>query len=207
MHTTTQSSPTCFGLLRHGKTEWNSVKRIQGSADSPLTQEGIKNTLAWIPVLKKINWDRILASDLGRVQQTTELINSGLKLPVTFDSRLREQNWGEWEGLTIPFIRENFSSELEKRIAMGWEFSAPGGESRLQVKSRVFEILRQAAIKWSGQKILTICHQGVIKCTLYSIVDREFVPDEDPLLKLNSLHMIKYQTDEFIVEQLNIAKQ
>lgn len=207
MQTKTNPSPTSFGLLRHGKTEWNSVKRIQGSADSPLTQGGIENTLAWIPLLKKINWDRILASDLGRVRQSVELLNSGLKLSVTYDTRLREQCWGEWEGLTIPFIKENLREELEKRVAMGWNFSAPGGESRLQVKTRVFETLRQAAEKWPGQRILTICHQGVIKCTLYSIVDREFVPDEDPLIKLNSLHLISCQTGDFVVEKLNIAKQ
>ncbi len=207
MQGTTQYSATAFGLLRHGKTEWNSVKKIQGSADSPLTQEGIENTKAWIPILKKFNWDRILASDLGRVKQTVEIINSGLKLPVVFDKRLQEQSWGEWEGLTIPYIKEYLCAELEKRVAMGWDFSAPGGESRIQVKSRVFEILREATEKWPGQRILTICHQGIIKCTLYSMVNREFVPGEDPLLKLNCLHIIKNQTGDFEVDQLNIAKE
>lgn len=207
MEISTHRRAARFGLLRHGKTEWNSVKKIQGSADSPLTEEGREQTKAWVPTLSNFNWHRILASDLGRVKQTVEIINSGLKLPVSFDSRLREQNWGEWEGLTIPFIKENYYAELEKRVAMGWEFRAPGGESRQEVYLRVFTALREAADKWPGQNILVVCHQGIIKCTLYRILRREFLPDEDPLLKLNSLHLIKLQTDRFEIDQLNVVKQ
>jgi broad specificity phosphatase PhoE len=200
-------APTTFGLLRHGKTEWNRVNRIQGSADSPLCPEGKAQTREWIRTLREYCWDRILASDLGRVQQTVEILNAGLRLPVTFDKRLREQDWGDWEGLTVPYIQENFKKELERRVAWGWDFSAPGGESRLEVITRVFQTLAEAAEEWPGRKILVVCHQGVLKCSLYRILQRNFVGGEDPLLQHNSLHLVNFERGCFAVRQLNIARQ
>ncbi|TKB23826.1 histidine phosphatase family protein [Desulfopila sp. IMCC35006] len=197
---------TVFGLLRHGQTEWNILKRIQGSADSPLSAQGKEQTDAWADTLKGYDWDRIIASDLGRVRATVDILNRKLCLPVRFDPRLREQHWGDWEGLTIPFIQQNFKEELARRIAMGWDFAAPGGETRRAVKDRVLTTLLESAQKWPGQKILIVCHQGVVKSVLYSLDDRDFLPGEDPLLQHNRLHLISCTGQGFAPLQLNIAR-
>lgn len=195
---------TTFGLLRHGLTEWNVLKKIQGSADSPLTEDGKKNTAAWAKTLKAYGWEQIIASDLGRVRETVAILNNELFLPVTFDKRLREQHWGSWEGLTIPFIQQNYKEDLARRVAMGWQFSAPGGETRDTVKDRVLSVLLETAKKWPGQKILVICHQGVVKTTLYHITNREFMPGEDPLLQHNRLQIISHCNHTFSPLELNI---
>lgn len=205
-NTETTSSATTFGLLRHGQTEWNLLKKIQGSADSPLTQKGKKDTGEWAATLESYGWNRILASDLGRVRETVEIINSKLQLPVTFDKRLREQNWGEWEGLTIPFIQQNFKEDLEERVARGWDFSAPGGETREFVKERVLVTLLEKAKQWPGTKILVVCHQGVVKAVLYALTKRQFLPGEDPLLQHNRLHLISYNQERFSPLQMNIPR-
>lgn len=203
----TKSNPvTTFGLLRHGQTEWNILKKIQGSGDSPLTPEGKEQTGEWGGTLKRFGWNRIIASDLGRVRETVEILNQKLHLPVTFDHRLREQLWGNWEGLTIPYIKENFKEDLARRVAMGWEFAAPGGETRLAVKDRVLSTLIECAEKWPDQKILVICHQGVVKSVLYYIDNREFMPGEDPLLQHNRLHLIRCSMGQFATEELNIPR-
>ncbi|MCP4340943.1 MAG: histidine phosphatase family protein [Desulfobulbaceae bacterium] len=201
------TSVTTFGLLRHGQTEWNTLKRIQGSADSPLTTQGKEDTAEWSDTLKKYHWDRIIASDLGRVRATVEIINQKLNLPVTFDTSLREQHWGSWEGLTLPSIQKNFKEELARRVAMGWQFSAPGGESRLAVRDRVLATLLKSGKKWPGQKILVVCHQGVVKSVLYSITKRKFMPGEDPLLQHNRLHIISCTHQHFSAVQLNIPQR
>jgi probable phosphoglycerate mutase len=199
-------APTTFGLLRHGQTEWNIEKKIQGSGDSPLTEEGRQQTAEWIGILKEYRWDRILASDQGRVRETVAILNRGLNLPTTYDSRLREQNWGNWEGLTIPSIRKNYKAELARRVAMGWNFSAPGGESRHTVKERVLAALIEAAESRPGQRILVVCHQGVIKSALYHITGRDFLPGEDPLMHHNRLHIISCDGNSFSTVQLNIPR-
>ncbi|NOR23103.1 MAG: hypothetical protein GQ542_01690 [Desulforhopalus sp.] len=103
---------TSFGLLRHGQTEWNKLKKIQGSCDSPLTSYGKEVITEWSLFLKKYKWDRILASDLGRVKETVSILNKELNIPVEYTSQLREQDWGEWEGMTIPYIKKAIIQEL-----------------------------------------------------------------------------------------------
>ena len=68
MNQTTESTApvTTFGFLRHGQTEWNTLKKIQGSGDSPLTEKGKQETDQWTKTLQRYRWDRIIASDLGR---------------------------------------------------------------------------------------------------------------------------------------------
>lgn len=209
MENTTNNIPsiTTFGLLRHAQTEWNVLKKIQGSEDSPLTSQGKEDTTEWAETLKGYHWDRIIASDLGRVRATVDIINRKLNLPVTFDARLREQHWGDWEGHTLPSIQENFKEDLARRVAMGWQFSAPGGESRLAVRDRVLATLLKSAKKWPGQKILVVCHQGVVKSVLYSITKRNFMPGEDPLLEHNRLHIISCTHQHFSAVQLNIPRR
>jgi len=196
-----------FGLLRHGETEWNTKKRIQGFSNSPLTAKGISQTRKWAATLQQWKWDQIYASDLGRVKQTAAILNQSLQLPTFFDKRLREQNWGDWEGLTIPAIKKDYKEELKKRVALGWEFSAPGGETRSSVLERVFETLHSINKDHPGKRTIIICHQGVIKAILYHLSNRQFLPEEDPLIQHNNFHIISCTQKSFTIEKLNISRQ
>jgi len=196
---------TRFGLLRHGQTEWNALKKIQGSCDSPLTSEGEKQITEWSLILKEYGWNRIIASDLGRVKKTVSILNQKLDIPVEYTAQLREQDWGDWEGMTIPYIKENFSENLKHRVQMGWFFSAPNGETRQNVSDRSLSALSEAAIKWPGQNILVVCHQGVIKSILYTITGRKFLPGDNRIFQPNSFHMIGYERNRFSTIELNIG--
>lgn len=202
----TSEPETTFGLLRHGQTEWNILKKVQGSADSPLTVEGRLQTAEWGKTLQPFHWHRIICSDLGRVKETVAILNQTLQLPVTYDKRLREQNWGDWEGMTIPDITRQFHEELTRQIASGWDFTAPGGESRGAVRDRLFTVLSEATLQWQGLRLLVVCHQGVIKSALYHLTGREFLPGEDPLLQHNRLHLIRYTGGRFRAAKLNIPR-
>ncbi|MFW2366444.1 MAG: histidine phosphatase family protein [Desulforhopalus sp.] len=206
MSSSTPVQVTTFGLLRHGQTEWNILKRVQGSADSPLTQEGRLQSAEWGKTLLQLGWHRIICSDLGRVKETVAILNQSLQLPVAYDPRLREQHWGDWEGMTIPHITKHFHKELTRQVALGWDFTAPGGESRGAVRDRLFGALSEAAIQWPEQRILVVCHQGVIKSALYHLTQREFLPGEDPLLQHNRLHLIRCANGTFSPVKLNIPR-
>ena len=197
---------TRFGLLRHGQTEWNKLKKIQGSCDSPLTPLGKEQITEWSLALKKYQWDRILASDLGRVRETVSILNQELDIPVEYTARLREQAWGDWEGMTISYVKKTFSEELERRVQMGWAFSAPNGETRQDVRDRTISALSEAAQKWPGQNILVVCHQGVVKSILYSIAGRKFLPGDDQMVEPNKFHLIGYGQNRFSTIRLNIGR-
>jgi len=202
---TEHTETTIFGILRHGQTEWNSQHRIQGSADSPLTETGRHQAERWGKFLQTYTWHRLLVSDQGRAQQTATIINTVLNLPITSDSRLREQRWGQWEGLTIEELKTAHGKTLQQEVAKGWDFCAPGGESRMEVKTRVEACLFEAQLTWQGQNILIVCHQGVIKCLLYSLTGREFMPGEDHLLQHNSLHVVSCLNNRLRPKTLNVT--
>lgn len=195
---------TTFGLLRHGTTIWNEQKRVQGRGNSPLTEEGIRQIALWATRCAGMEWDRIIASDLGRVKQTVAILNKQLNLPVSFDHRLREQDWGNWEGMRVADVQEQYPDALAKQIDAGWEFTPPGGESRSHARDRALEALDEIHRTHSGQNILIVCHLGIIKCLVYTIARRSFLPHEPSLLQKNRLHRISRNDNGYTLGELNI---
>jgi broad specificity phosphatase PhoE len=201
---TGKGSITRFALLRHGKTEWNQMKRIQGQIDSPLTSEGRAEAGRWGLILKNIRWDRILTSDLGRAMATATLINQTLEVPLVEDSRLREQDWGRWTGKTIVQLKEKDGRCLEEQVNAGWRFCPPGGEDRNTVLERGREAIRSAAQIWTGETILVVTHEGVIKCLLYHLTARKFLPSEPSLIRENTVHWLSYDEKGLKIDKINV---
>lgn len=194
---------TRFGMLRHAPTEWNRAKRLQGQLDSPLLPEGVAIARAWGEVLKSFPWDRIIASDLGRTRRTAEIINQSLALPVSFDPRLREKDWGEWTGKTVAEIRRETPHLMRSLEQGGWAFRPPGGEERLEVYARSRDALLDACRAWPGARILVITHEGVIKCLIYRLLGRRFTPSEPKLLRPLHLHCLAITAEGLSLESLN----
>lgn len=199
----TNSLITRFGVLRHAKTEWNQEKRIQGQSNSPLTPEGKQQAREWGMLLKTFSWNRILVSDIGRAFETAVLVNGYLQVPIIKDSRLQEQDWGEWTGKTLSMIKKDLPGLLEEKERAGWSFRPPGGEDRHTVWERSRKALKEAAEKWPGDQILVITHEGVIKCLIYKFMGRQFMPTEPPILNSWHLHRIRYDNQRFQVEKIN----
>ena len=198
-----KTNETCFGLIRHAKTFWNLEKRIQGQRDTELTDIGRQSARQWGAVLKSFAWDRILCSDLGRAMETARAINITLKVPITADAHLREQDWGRWTGLTVKTIESEFIADLQKPGNQGWRFAPPAGESRQEVWQRSARALLAAARKWHGETILVVTHNGVIRCLLYRLCDREFLPSESRLINDNHLHWLCSDHDRLRIEKIN----
>ena len=176
-----------FSIMRHAATVWNLEKRIQGQDDSPLAPQGAAAARRWAGVLARRPFDRALCSDLGRVRETFDIINQRLGIPVTFDRRLREQHYGRWSGRLWGEIP---GRDLAVQVARGWDFRPPGGESRAEVLGRSREALLDAAGRWPGDRVLVVCHEGVVKSLLYFLFRRDFLPRETPLVKAGKLHLI-----------------
>ncbi len=194
---------TRFGLMRHAKTVWNQEKRIQGYSDTPLTPEGELQASRWGKILDQFPWDRLLASDTGRALATAEIINAFLKIPLTIDLRLREQDWGDWVGKTVAQIKAEQPLVLAEQERAGWDFCPPGGEDRKSVLARSQEALQEAAAKWPGEDLLVVTHEGVIKSLVYHLSGRKFLPTEPPLFKSYRLHRLLYDGNGLRLEQAN----
>ncbi|MBW1695259.1 MAG: histidine phosphatase family protein [Deltaproteobacteria bacterium] len=183
-------SITSFGLLRHAETVWNRENRIQGHSDLPLAPEGKRKSRRLGHILAAIPWDRIITSDLNRAVETAKLINFTLNVSIHCDERLREQNWGRWEGKTIKEIDRLIST---KSIESGWNFRPPGGEDRISVATRSRAALTDAATRWPGDTILVVTHHGVIRCLMYNLTKRTFLSKNSfPLLRYDYLHFLQH---------------
>jgi probable phosphoglycerate mutase len=191
---------THFALIRHAETEWNREKRIQGQHDAPLTLEGRRQAEEWGRALSRYQLDHLVSSDLGRARLTATLMNRQLGLAATVEPRLREQDWGQWSGLRLSDLEDD---EIKAQEALGWHFRPQAGESRLEVLERSWQALVDIAHHLRGERVVVVTHGGVIRCLLYRLCKRSFLPEEPPLLEPYRLHWLCCDGVGFQVERLN----
>jgi probable phosphoglycerate mutase len=144
-----------IALLRHGPTEWNAQRRIQGHTDIPLSDEGLRKMQGLRVPLPA---SRIFASPMQRTCQSAAAM--GLSNPV-LDARLMEQNWGRWEGVSLAAITEQEGKDAFIRAGRRGQFRPPGGESMDEVMARVDEFLRDMGREDSDA--IAITHLGVLR--------------------------------------------
>ena len=197
---------TRFGLIRHAQTVWNREGRIQGHDDSHLTISGKNDADGWGRRLKKIAWDRIFGSDLGRAVDTATIINRYLKIPFETDPRLREQDWGEWTAKSAAKIENDELHKLDKANRFGWLFCPPGGEDRISVWQRSHNALVDAARKWPGNTILVVTHEGVIKNLTYRLCNRLYAPGQPNLLESYHLHWLVIRNGGLQLDRIHALK-
>ena len=195
-----KSSITQFALLRHAETAWNREKRIQGQQDAPLTSDGRQQAKEWGRSLIRYQFDHLVTSDLGRAKLTANIMNQSLNLPFSEEGRLREQHWGRWSGMKFGDLK---TEVLEEQVKMGWHFRPAGGESRLEVLERSRQALTEIAQSLEGDHILVVTHGGVIRCLLYQLCKRNFLPEEPPLIEPYKLHWLSFDGEEFHIQHLN----
>jgi probable phosphoglycerate mutase len=149
---------TRFFLVRHGETEWNRVRRIQGVSDIPLNDTGRAQAAALGDILVGHNFDLIVSSPLSRADETARIIAQrlGMPAPITV-ADLIERNYGEAEGSS--------GADLDLRYPPGTDI--PGREDREVVTQRAIRVLHDMAIRHPHADIVAVAHGAVIR----SVVD------------------------------------
>lgn len=195
---------TTYFCMRHGLTEWNSDKRIQGQTDIDLSDEGRDMARTWGESLADNHFDCILTSGLKRAVQTAEIINESLGgLPMHSDPRLAEQDWGEWTGLTKAELME-MRKQVKKQEYRGFDFRPPGGESRDEVLMRTCDALLDFSEAHPDAKVLVVTHNGVLKCVTYALSGLDFMPDDPLPIKPYRVHRIECFDNELALGEINM---
>ncbi len=151
---------TVFALVRHGETDWNRERRIQGSTDIPLNETGREQARATGALLASRRWTALVASPLGRAAETARLIGEhvGLGEP-ELEPRLAERDYGQAEGLTGPEIDAMFPDGAD----------VPGREPREAVAERAVAALHDLAARHPGEAVIVVAHGGVIRSVLETV--------------------------------------
>jgi probable phosphoglycerate mutase len=146
-----------FYFIRHGETEWNLKRLIQGHTDIPLNENGINQAKNSIPYLKNLKIDRLISSPFIRAKHTAEIINQQLKLVIHFEHDLKERNWGVFEGIVYNGILSNLKDEDTPQ----------GAETLTEFKNRVVSSINK--ILKDDLTPLIVAHGGVfvILATLF----------------------------------------
>ena len=152
-------------LTRHGQTDWNVAQRFQGQSDVPLNEIGRQQANALADRLSAQPIDIVYSSDLLRAMETAKMImqKSGYKPDLHLDTRLREMNFGAWEGLTYKEIKQSDPAALAAWKADVSTTAAPNGETLNQLSARVQSFINDLRAQYTDQTILIVAHGGVLQ--------------------------------------------
>jgi broad specificity phosphatase PhoE len=164
-------------LARHGETALNSEKRIQGRSDAGLSPQGIRQADALGQSLAGLELHAIYCSDQKRARQTAERIAAFQHgSPVIGEPRLREIDFGLWEGLTLAEVQTKYPADLS-----AWQEnpgSAPTtGEAMTTAMERTGRLLEAVRARHPDQTILMVAHAGVLQaliCQAMEILPRRW---------------------------------
>ena len=146
---------TTILLVRHGETDWNLQRRVQGHSDTPLNDNGRAQALALADTLDDVELDAVYASDLARAFETARIVAERRGLPVTSVPGLRERNFGTWEGLT--------DTEIFERYPAAKNGSWGDAETQDEMRERVLAALHEIAAVHPGGRVLVVTHGGPVR--------------------------------------------
>ncbi|WP_075255939.1 histidine phosphatase family protein [Herbaspirillum camelliae] len=155
-------------LIRHGETDWNVDKRLQGHIDIGLNAAGQRQVLALGEALAAEGIDAVFASDLQRARDTAQAVAGTAGLTVQIDAGLRERCYGAFEGLRHTEIEARYPDAYRQWKAREPDFRYPAGERVAETMREFYERSVQAMqrVLASGRyrKVAIVTHGGVLEC-------------------------------------------
>jgi broad specificity phosphatase PhoE len=183
-------------IVRHGETKWSANGRHTGRTDLPLTQVGRERAEHLPALLGGYTFSLVLVSPLRRARETCELAGFAGVAQVTED--LHEWDYGDYEGLTTPQIRErNPNWDL-------WQEGCPGGETPAEIGARVDRVLeRFSAIEGDG---LAFAHGHVLRVLTARWLQMEVAAGARFALAAAGVSVLGHERETEVIERWNLSR-
>lgn len=149
-------------MIRHGETDWNVERRIQGHIDISLNAAGIAQAEAAAAGLAGQAFDAAYSSDLDRAWQTAQAIGRRYCLPVQRATGLRERHYGVLQGLTTAEVAVRYPNAYKHYLARNPDYRFKTGESLGEFAVRIVSAVESLAREHPGQTLLLVSHGGVL---------------------------------------------
>jgi probable phosphoglycerate mutase len=170
-------------LIRHGETDWNVERRLQGHLDIALNAEGKRQAAALGRVLLDEPLDEIIASDLQRAVRTAHAIAASRGMTVQIEPALRERCYGALEGLRYSDINEHYpdayaawcARDIDARYLTGRN----SAETLREFSQRAIGVIKQLATTHDNKKIAVVTHGGVLECVYRAANGIGLLPPRD----------------------------
>ncbi|MDD2721439.1 MAG: histidine phosphatase family protein [Gallionella sp.] len=158
----TREKGTRICFIRHGETDWNVVKRIQGQTDIPLNDTGRKQALAMAFNAGHHDFNAIYCSDLMRTVETANALAERRDLKVKTLPLLRERHYGIFQGITAVEGLQRHPEAHACYMARDLNYDFEIGESMLSFETRVKAAVEHLCRHHTGETIVAVTHAGVL---------------------------------------------
>lgn len=183
---------TRFCLVRHGETDWNGEKRIQGQIDIDLNATGEGQARALRSALAGHSFDAIYSSDLLRALNTARIATAGLGVAVSPAPTLRERHFGVLQGTTPHEASRQYPEVHRHHQARTPDYDNLTGESLVTFAARVMAGLEAMATRHAGQHVLAFTHGGVLDVVYRAATGRAIDAPRDFTLGNAALNWLDY---------------
>ena len=163
-------------LARHGETEWNVSEIFRGRIDVELNDTGSKQAQLLAEYLSQKKIEAVYSSPLQRALRTARAIAIRHKLEVDITPALIDLNYGEWQGLPLPEVKDKYAELYAEWVSRPDRVKIPGGESLNDVRQRAMAVVDEVIARYEGTVIL-ISHRVVNKvliCALLGLDNSHF---------------------------------
>jgi broad specificity phosphatase PhoE len=188
-------------IVRHGETDYNKMKRVQGRLQVPLNENGKTQALQVAECLRQYKITHIYCSGLVRARETADIINQSFSLPIITDNRLIERNWGIWQNRDVNEILKQ-ETELKFWNEENLDLNPHLGETTRDLMARSADFLNSLIQHHTASDvILVVTHGGPMKMMVGII---KGLRDEDYLhrqMKNGQILKVKYESSGFLIEQ------
>ena len=156
-------------LIRHGQTDWNKEYRVQGQADLPLNESGRAQAEATARFLQDEPLEVIYSSPLSRAYETALAITRFRKIDIITESRLKELDVGEADGLYYPNLKTKYPDFFRVWTTDPALIRWPGGESLPELQVRVWGVVQHIISQRHSESVAIISHFFVLLALLCKV--------------------------------------
>lgn len=192
--------PTRICLIRHGETDWNVAKRIQGQTDIALNETGHSQALAMAFNAAHYDFAAVYSSDLSRAYETAKLVADRRGLEVKKLPELRERHFGIFEGITAIEGAKSFPQAHAHYIARDLDYDFETGESMLRFATRVEAAVDFLVRRHSKQIIAAVSHAGVLDVIYRKATGRPLHTPRDFVIPNCALNWFRFEGEDWHLE-------
>ncbi|WP_281215801.1 histidine phosphatase family protein [Bacillus altitudinis] len=184
---------TAICLVRHGETDWNAAKRIQGRTDIPLNDTGKWQAEQTGLYLKDAHWDVVISSPLSRAKETAHLILQHVHAPLVIMDDFIERDYGDAEGMSFEERQKLFPNK-----------QYPNMEPLSALQDRMLEGIEKVRATYPDHRVLIVAHGAAIHALLTSLAD-EHMGIKDTRLENACLNYVEWTDGEWKVNDYNVV--
>ena len=153
-------------IVRHGQTKWNKEKRMQGWADSKLTELGRKQAKLLGESLENIEFNQVVSSPLGRTRETSKLVIGDRPVELIINDNFKEMGFGSWEGQDPEELKIKHPEVFRDLWTRADKYVPIDGESFEELQNRIIKGINQVIKDNPDGNVLIVTHGMVIQMLL-----------------------------------------